>query len=65
MLLFKGKCIDARYEHEDKFLQEIQGRGFRNDECFAYIEASPNQWLQVDGASVCVFDGRADNEDES
>ena len=24
MILFKGKCIDARHEYETKFLQEIR-----------------------------------------
>ena len=55
MILFKGKCIDARYGYEGKFLQEIQGRGFKNDEYSAYIEESPGTWLEVEKETVEII----------
>ena len=62
MILFRGKCIDARPECEDKFLQEIQGRGFRNDRYSAYIEEIYCGWLEVEKESVSVF-FKGDNEE--
>lgn len=55
MLIFKGKCIDARYEYECQFFKTITGYGVRNDKDSTYIEVSPTEWLKIDPATLKIY----------
>ena len=55
MVVFKGKSIDSKYEHEHLWLKTISGTGFNNNswgESYIYYDG---EWIEVDKTTVEII----------